>query len=177
MKAPNPHRSLTLRLALMVLGSFAFGFALVPLYDVFCTITGANDRAALTTASEVREAPQEDRTVTVEFLATLPSNGNWEFQPTVASMKVHPGRLYEATFRARNLTGHATVSQAVPSIAPSRASAFFRKTECFCFTPQHFERDESRELVVRFIVDPALPGSMDRITLAYVLYGADQFKS
>jgi cytochrome c oxidase assembly protein subunit 11 len=177
MKARNPHRSLTLRLTLMVLGSFAFGFALVPLYDVFCTVTGANDRTALTTPARVREDPQEDRVVTVEFVATLPSNGSWEFQPAVGSMQVHPGRLYEAKFRARNLTGRATVSQAVPSIAPSRASAFFRKTECFCFTPQHFERDESRDLVVRFIVDPALPGSMDRITLAYVLYGADQFKS
>jgi cytochrome c oxidase assembly protein subunit 11 len=173
---PSPHRSLTLRLVLMVLGSFAFGFALVPLYDVFCQVTGANDRTALTTPSRVTENPQ-DRLVTIEFVATLPSNGNWEFRPVVGSMQVQPGRLYEAKFTAHNLTGRATVGQAVPSVSPSRASAFFRKTECFCFTPQHFERDESRDLVVRFIVDPALPGSMDRITLAYVLYGADQFKS
>jgi cytochrome c oxidase assembly protein subunit 11 len=176
MKTPSPHRSLTLRLVLMVLGSFAFGFALVPLYDVFCQVTGANDRTALTTPSRVTENPQ-DRLVTIEFVATLPSNGNWEFRPVVGSMQVQPGRLYEAKFTAHNLTGRATVGQAVPSVSPSRASAFFRKTECFCFTPQHFERDESRDLVVRFIVDPALPGSMDRITLAYVLYGADQFKS
>lgn len=174
MAEPKPHRSLTLRLWLMVLGSLAFGFALVPLYSVFCQVTGIGTTATLLTASKVKEDPQDDRTVTIEFAASLPSVGNWEFRPTVESMKVHPGRLYEATFHARNLTGHDTMSQAVPSIAPSRASAYFRKTECFCFTPQHFNRGESRELVVRFIVDPALPSTLDRITLAYVLYGREQ---
>jgi cytochrome c oxidase assembly protein subunit 11 len=171
MNQPQPHRALTIRLLLMVLGSFAFGFALVPLYDVICAVTGFGDRSALVSAQSVTEAPQDDRRVTVELLATLPSYGTWEFRPAVASMEVNPGRLYEAKFHARNLTGREAVGQAVPSIAPSRASAYFRKTECFCFTPQHFERDESRDMIVRFIVDPALPGNLDRITLAYVLYG------
>src|SRR5689334_6140268 len=126
----------------MALGSFAFGFALVPLYDVLCKVTGASDPQALVTPAKVTEAPDESRTVTVEFVTSLASNGSFEFRPEVAEMKVHPGKLYEAEFFARNLTGHDTVAQAIPDIAPGRATAFFRKTECFCFTPQPFAKDE-----------------------------------
>ena len=85
-------------------------------------------------------------------------------------MQVQPGRLYEAKFLARNLTGQATWAQAVPDVAPSKATAYFRKTECFCFTPQQFAVDETRDMPVRFFVDPALPKHVDRITLAYTFY-------
>ncbi len=168
------HRALVLRLCAFTLGSFAFGFALVPLYDAFCRIIGVDDRAALTTPSRAVESPQIDRNVTVEFVANLPTNGSFEFRPAVASMQVHPGKLYETTFYARNLTGHDTVAQAIPSVAPGRVSGFFHKTECFCFTPQHFRKDEGRDMTVRFILDPALPPDTDRITLAYVFYGQSQ---
>jgi cytochrome c oxidase assembly protein subunit 11 len=168
------HRSLTLSLCLMVLGSFAFGFALVPLYNVFCALTGVGDRAVLTTPAVAVEAPDASRSITVEFVANLPSHGSFEFRPTVAEMQVQPGRLYETAFFARNLTGRDTVAQAVPSMVPSRATAFFRKTECFCFTPQHFAKGEGRDMTVRFIVDPMLPADVDRITLAYVFYGRSQ---
>ena len=167
-------RSLALRLGLMALGSFAFGFALVPLYDVMCEITGYGNRNALSEARPAVEAPDTERSVTVEFVANLPSHGSFEFRPAVTSMQVHPGKLYETTFYARNLTGRDTVAQAVPTIAPSRAAAYFRKTECFCFTPQHFAREQGRDMPVRFIVDPALPRGVDRITLAYVFYGPQQ---
>ncbi len=190
------NRSLTLKLLGFAVGAFAFGFALVPLYDVLCEVTGfgnqklllvqSSERSALggwsndgTASSGVRSSAageptrlvaDESRSVTVEFIAELPSVGSWEFRPVVNSMKVVPGRLYEADFIAHNLTGRATVAQAVPNIAPGNASAYFRKTECFCFTPQHFARDEQRTLPVRFIVDPALPKHLDRITLSYVFY-------
>ena len=170
----RPHRELVLRLCLFVAGSFAFGFALVPLYNAFCSLVGVDDRAALTTAATVTEAPQENRTVTVEFVASLPTNGSFEFRPAVTSMRVHPGKLYETSFYARNLTGHDTVAQAVPSIAPGRMAAYFHKTECFCFTPQRFHKDEGRDMTVRFIVDPALPPDTDRLTLAYVFYRQPQ---
>ena len=174
-KAPHrPHRSLVVRLVFLTLGSFAFGFALVPFYNVFCALTGVGDRTTLTAPSKVVESPDEQRTVTVEFVANLPTYGSWEFAPGVNEMRVHPGKLYEAKFHARNLTGRETVAQAVPSIAPSRAAAYFRKTECFCFTPQHFAKDEARDLTVRFVVDRALPGNLDRITLAYVFYSSTE---
>lgn len=162
---------LTARLALMTLGSFAFGFALVPLYDVMCAITGFGNQKTLARAANV--APQEtdaSRTVTVEFIAELPNVGNWEFSPAVTSMQVHPGKLYETTFVAKNLTGHDTTMQAVPNLSPRSVAGYFHKTECFCFTPQQFAKDEERPMPVRFIVDRALPQHLDRVTLAYTIY-------
>ena len=167
------NKRLTLKLLGFALGSFAFGFALVPLYDVLCDLTGFGNQKALAEAREVVGEPDDSRTIVVDFLAELPSVGNWEFRPTVASMEVHPGRLYETEFLARNLTGHDTVAQAVPNIVPGRAAGYFRKTECFCFTPQKFAANEQRPMTVRFVVDPALPRSVERITLSYVFY--DEF--
>jgi len=164
------NRRLTLQLAAIVLGSFGFGFALVPLYDVLCDITGYGNQDRLTRRAEVVEAPDPNRVVTVEFMTIVPSVGSWEFRPVTRSMQVHPGKLYEAEFVAQNLTGRDTVAQAVPNVSPSKAAAYFRKTECFCFTPQPFEAGQERRMPVRFIVDPALPVYVDRITLAYTFY-------
>jgi cytochrome c oxidase assembly protein subunit 11 len=164
------HRKLTLKLLGIALGSFAFGFALVPLYDVLCEVTGFGNRKDLSRATAVVEAPDPSRALTIEFVADLPSVGMFEFRPTVGSMQVIPGKLYETTFVAHNLTGRDTVAQAVPNVAPSKAGAYFHKTECFCFTPQRFARDEKRAMPVRFIIDPQLPAYVDRITLAYTFY-------
>jgi cytochrome c oxidase assembly protein subunit 11 len=167
---PAPHRRLTLSLWLLALGAFGFGFALVPLYDLLCAVTGYGDRKELTRASEQPTKTDDSRLVTVEFVANLPTVGSWEFTPEVQSMQVHPGRLYEAKFTARNQTGRLTWAQAVPDIAPSKATPFFRKTECFCFTPQLFAVGEAKHMPVRFFVDAALPKHVDRITLAYTFY-------
>ncbi len=164
------NRSLTFRLLLMALGAFGFGFALVPLYSVVCKVTGYGDRRTLAQAAVVSEAPVSNRNVTVEFISASPTYGDWEFRPEAASMEVHPGQLYAAKFYARNLRAQAVTAQAVPSIAPSEATAYFHKTECFCFTPQHFEGEQARELTVRFIVDPKFPSTLDRITLAYSMF-------
>jgi cytochrome c oxidase assembly protein subunit 11 len=171
----TPHgenRRLTWRLVYLVAGSFAFGFALVPLYSVLCEISGYGNQKALTSAAAAVDSRDVDheRVVTVEFYASLPTVGNWEFRPAVRSIKVHPGQLYEAHFIARNLTGHDTVAQAVPDIAPGEAVAWFHKTECFCFTPQSFRQDEERVLPVRFFIDRALPAYLDRVTLSYTFY-------
>jgi cytochrome c oxidase assembly protein subunit 11 len=87
---------------------------------------------------------------------------------------VHPGKLYDTLFYARNLTHQASVAQAVPSISPNGTARYFHKTECFCFSPQKFGAAEQRELPVRFIVDPQLPGNVDKLTLAYTIYDATQ---
>lgn len=173
MQAPRAraNRGLVARLLLMAAGSFAFGFALVPLYDVFCEITGIGTRAQLSRAAAAGSAaPDTTRTIVVEFTSSVPSGGHFAFAPVAASMEVHPGQLYEARYVAHNLAGRDTTGQAVPSISPMRASRFFRKTECFCFTPQHFARDEQREMTVRFIVDRELPPGIDRLTLSYAFY-------
>jgi cytochrome c oxidase assembly protein subunit 11 len=184
------NRSLTWKLSGFAAGFLAFGFALVPLYDVLCEVTGFGNQKLLLVQSTERRAlggtagagggtgageatrlvADEGRTITVEFITELPSVGSWEFRPVVRSMQVVPGRLYEADFVAHNLTGRDTVAQAVPNVSPGNATAYFRKTECFCFTPQKFLKDEQRSLPVRFVVDPALPKHLDRITLSYVFY-------
>jgi len=173
MSSPAENKSLTVKLLAFALGSFAFGFALVPLYDVLCDVTGFGDQKALATQRLSVEKPDDTRTITVVFMADLPSVGNWEFRPMVGSMQIHPGRLYQTEYFAHNLTGHATVAQAVPNIVPGQAAGYFRKTECFCFTPQKFAVNEQRPMAVRFVVDPALPRSVDRITLSYTFY--DEF--
>lgn len=165
------HRNLALKLGVVALGAFGFGFALVPLYNVLCAITGYGDRAQLTRASEAMPtAVDASRIVTVEFVANLPTVGSWEFKPEVRTMQVQPGRLYEAKFLAGNRTGQATWAQAIPDVSPSKVTPFFRKTDCFCFTPQHFAVGETRDMSVRFFVDPQLPKQVDRITLSYTFY-------
>lgn len=173
------NRALTGKLWLFVAGSFAFGFALVPLYRVLCQVSGYGDQKLLTkAAAPIRAADAADagttadtaRTVTVEFMANLPTVGNWEFRPVQTTLQVHPGKLYEADFIAHNLTGHDTVAQAVPNIAPGEAASWFHKTQCFCFSPQSFKSDEQRVLPVHFFIDRALPSYVDRVTLSYTFY-------
>ena len=162
--------SMTVKLLAIAAGSFAFGFALVPLYNVLCAVTGYGDQAKLLQKVTAIEHPDPSRTVTVQFLADVASSGGWEFRPEARSIQVHPGQLYTAEFYAHNLTGRDTVAQAVPNIAPSEVAAYFHKTECFCFAPQHFTLNEGRDMPVRFIIDPALPRHIDIITLAYTFY-------
>ncbi|MEX2149463.1 MAG: cytochrome c oxidase assembly protein [Steroidobacteraceae bacterium] len=165
------NRGLTARLLLMVAGSFAFGFALVPLYDVFCEVTGIGSRDRLSRMAEYDGAAMAPpRTIVVEFTSSVPGGGRWEFAPVEAMMEVQTGQLYETHYRARNLSGEDVTGQAVPSVAPMRATRYFMKTECFCFTPQQFARDEERDMVVRFVVDRDLPPGIDRLTLSYAFY-------
>jgi cytochrome c oxidase assembly protein subunit 11 len=164
------NRRLTQQLWLFAAGAFAFGFALVPLYSVICDVTGYGDKSKLRQASTIVAVPDRNRLVTIEFLADAPSYGDWEFRPEAPTLDVHPGQLYEAKFYARNLRAQPVTAQAIPSIAPLQATQYFHKTECFCFTPQHFEARQERELTVRFIVDPKLPVNIDRLTLAYSMY-------
>jgi cytochrome c oxidase assembly protein subunit 11 len=164
------NRRLLAKLLLFTLGAFGFGYALVPLYDVLCDVTGFGNEKRLAQRSVIAAKPDVSRVLTVEFLAELPTNGNWEFRPVLGSMQIHPGQLYTADFIAKNLTGRDTVAQAVPNMAPTKVAPYFHKTECFCFVPQNFKRDEERSLAVRFVVDPAIPADIDRITLAYTFY-------
>lgn len=169
------NRRLTRHLWWFVAGAFAFGWALVPLYSVLCSVTGYGNKKELLVAT-ARASGQVDlnREVTVEFISSMPTNGAWEFGPEQGVLKVHPGQLYEATFRAKNLVAQPVTAQAVPSIAPGSATQYFRKTDCFCFTPQHFAANQERELKVRFFVDPALPRNIDRVTLGYAMFDVPQ---
>ena len=100
----SPDRHLVWKVAGLGLAMFAFGFALVPLYDVFCAVTGFGGKTA-TAAAVVAEQPDLSRTVRVEFLASVPRGVPFTLEPEVSHLEVHPGQLYETHFRARNLTG------------------------------------------------------------------------
>jgi len=159
--------SLTRRLLVMVAGSFAFGFALVPLYDVICEAAGIRVNDAPSAAAESASA---DRRVALEFVSIVSPGGEWELTPLTRETVVQPGRLYEARFAIRSRASVPVTGQAVPSVAPSYTAKYLQKTECFCFTPQSFGPAEEREFTVRFIVDPDLPAQVDRMTLAYSMY-------
>jgi len=174
MDRKRANRKLILGLLIMTACSFAFGWALVPLYDVFCRAVGIGNAEAKAGPASVREAPDPNREITVEFVGSPASVGSFEFRPRVASMRIHPGKLYDTAFYARNLTSEASVAQAVPTISPTWTGKYFHKTECFCFSPQKFAVGEGRDMPVRFIVDPQLPANVDRLTLAYTFYDTTQ---
>lgn len=165
------NRSLVTRLAIMAACMFGFGFLMVPLYSVLCEITGFGGRTNDTVAV-IPAGMQVDtgRTITVEFVAVRNEQAPWEFRPTVSSIQIHPGKLYDTSFFARNLTDHELVGQAIPSVAPGTAAKYFHKTECFCFTSQKFLAREGRDMGVQFMVDPELPEYVDRITLSYTFF-------
>jgi cytochrome c oxidase assembly protein subunit 11 len=165
------NRNMTWKLLAIAAGAFGFGFALVPLYYTLCSVTGYGDQSKLLQKVRLSEQhPDLTRTVKVEFLADVASSGTFEFRPVVRTIEVHPGKLYTAQFYAHNISGRDTVAQAMPNIAPSEVAAYFHKTECFCFAPQHFNLDEGRTLPVRFFIDPQLPQHIELITLAYTFY-------
>jgi cytochrome c oxidase assembly protein subunit 11 len=85
-------------------------------------------------------------------------------------MTVNPGKMYFATFTAKNLSGDQKIAQAVPSVAPVSAAEHFKKIECFCFESQEFLADEAKPMPLQFIVDPDLPDYVDTITLQYTFF-------
>jgi len=161
------------RLGIAAVAMFGFGFALVPLYDVFCDITGINGKTGRIELEEaLSQKVDEERLVTVEFLATVNSDLPWEFRPMVRKIKVHPGEVTEVNYFARNKTENLVAGQAIPSVAPGLAAKYFNKTECFCFTRQTLGPGESKEMPLRFIVDPELPENVRTVSLSYTFYQA-----
>ena len=167
----KPDRHLALKIAAIGLAMFGFGFALVPLYDAFCAVTGFGGKTAEVAALAV-EMPDRDRTVRVEFLSSVARGAPFTLEPEVSHLEVHPGQLYETHYRARNLAGSSLVGQAVPSVAPGAVARYFQKTECFCFTSQEFQPHEELTLKLAFIVAPELPANVDTLSLSYAYFSA-----
>lgn len=157
-------------LLVVVVLMFGFGFALVPLYDVLCDITGLNGKVSTTGVKEVAYQVDKSREVTVEFMTALNQSAPMEFRAETTKLKVHPGEYYRVNFYAENKTDSVMVAQAIPSISPGLAAEYFKKTECFCFTEQTFKPRESKKMPVRFVLDPKLPAGYKTITLAYTFF-------
>ena len=162
-----------LKLLGVSLGAFAFTFSLVPLYRIACEkVFGIRLSQEAQPGAKVAAAKGE-RWVTVQFDGGVNSKLAWDFRPHEMQMKVRVGQPYETTYFARNTAASPVVGSAVPSVAPARASQYFVKTECFCFTAQTLAAGESRDMPVRFIVDPALPADVNTLTLSYTFFRND----
>ena len=168
MSSSTPIKRLVLRLLLMVVVMFAFGFALVPIYDVMCRAFGINGKTA--GQYEGEQVVDPSRQVRVQFLSTNAIDMVWEFYPKGDQLVVNPGAVNEMVFVAYNPTGQPMSAQAVPSISPAEAARYFHKTECFCFTQQVLQPGERIEMPMRFIVDRAMPKDVKHLTLAYTLF-------
>lgn len=162
------------KMVAVALAAFAFTFALVPLYRIACEkVFGIRLEKNAVDGSQATKADPSARMITVQFDGGVNSKLPWGFHPNQLTMKVRPGEQYETTYFARNNGDRAIVGNAVPSVAPAKASGYFSKTECFCFTAQTLNPGESRDMPVRFIVDPALPPEVTTITLSYTFYKND----
>lgn len=164
------HKPLTLKLFVIALGMFGFGFALVPLYDVFCDLTGLNGKTAVTAATTEAAIIDTSREIVIEFIARPNKQMPWVFKPEVTRMTVHPGEIHLMNYLAENPTGRLIVGQAVPSVSPGQAALYFHKIECFCFTQQTLAGGKNMLMPLQFYVDPALPSQFSTITLSYTLY-------
>ena len=163
-------RWLTAKLVGMTVAMFGFGYLLVPLYDVFCEVTGLGGRTADQAAVAGSMVIDESREVELEFIASVGASEGWTFRPSVSRMTITPGKLYQTTFYAENRRDDARIGQAVPSVAPGTAARYLQKTECFCFEQQEFDGNEGREMPVVFYLDPELPEHLDTATLSYAFF-------
>ena len=169
---PPRHGGVIARMLLVTVAMFGFGYALVPIYDVICDITGLNGKTGRITQAEAdaEAAAATTREVTVEFVANVGTGGSWTFRPNESSMTVVPGHAYTTSYHAENPRSRTAVGQATPSVSPSAAARHFNKTECFCFTRQVFAPEGVADMPVVFVVDPDLPPNVDRVTLSYTFF-------
>ena len=166
----NPQRKHTVLLALVAASMFGFAYALVPLYEIFCELTGFNGRTFARTVSVEESGGAIDREVTIQFLAKVGRGMPWEFRPTESRIRVRVGEVNETRFYARNYANQVVTGQAVPSVTPGFASPSLHKIECFCFTQQTLEAGEEVEMPVRFYVDEDLQADVGTLTLSYSLF-------
>ena len=170
----SENRKMVGKLAVVAAGMFAFGYALVPLYEHICEALGINILAVsekqVPGSSRAAANTQVDtsRTITVEFDAN--ARGPWQFKPAQASIQVHPGQLATVMYEFQNVQDRKMAAQAIPSYAPRQATAHFNKLECFCFTQYTLEPGEKKQWPVAFVIDPRLPKDVTTITLSYTFF-------
>ncbi|MCL4170232.1 UNVERIFIED_CONTAM: hypothetical protein GTU68_005178, partial [Idotea baltica] len=150
---------------------FSFGFALVPLYDVFCEITGLNGKTAgQYEGGLVGEGNEKTREITMQFIVNKNANLPWEFEPNQTEMTLALGEQKQTSYRVTNTYHSAAIAQAVPSVSPSEAAEYVHKIECFCFEQQPLEAGEHKDMPLVFFIDPELPESISKVTLSYTLF-------
>lgn len=169
-------KKLLIILVLVTAAMFGFAFALVPLYDVLCNLTGLNGKPAneASTTLATAETADQSRTVTVQFLASTSAGMPWEFKPMLSSVKVTPGESRTVEFYVKNRSDHTIIGQAIPSVSPGLAATHLKKIECFCFNQQQLEAGSDAKMPLVFYVDPELPKNINTLTLSYTLYNVTE---
>lgn len=167
MSLQKDNRRLSTRLAIVAVGMFGFGFALVPFYNQICVALGINSIEEK--AEAVNSQVDLSRTVTIE-LDSNAHNLPWRFKPLVSHVTVHPGELKTVEYEVVNVRQVPVTGQAVPSYGPQYAGEYFKKIECFCFTQQTLAGGESRRMPVTFVVDPKLPANVTTIAVSYTFF-------
>ncbi len=157
-------------LLFVTFGMFCFGFALVPLYDVFCEYTGLNGKTGDQYVAEEVMQIDTSRKIKVEFLANTGGEMPWEFKALTYSVNVHPGEATKVDYIVKNKTDRDIIGRATPSVSPGIAAGYFQKTECFCFTEQLLKAGEEKIMPVVFIVDPAIDKDINVISLSYTFF-------
>ena len=175
----NNQRKHVVLLSLLAVGMFGFAYALVPLYQVFCEVTGLNGRTSGTAADPVTisEVVATDREVTIQFLANVGNGMPWEFRPAVHQLRVRLGEINTTDFYARNRAAQAVTGQAVPSVSPGYAAKYLHKVECFCFRQQYLEAGEDRNMPLRFYIGDDLPEEVRTLSLSYTLFKVPTVKA
>lgn len=164
------------KLIMLVVGMFGFAFALVPMYDLLCKVTGLNGKTAgIYVYEPARESVDESRLVRVNFITNTNANMPWKFWSEKGGVEVHPGVLNSVNFFVTNTTDKVMVGQAVPSLSPGSAVEYFHKTECFCFERQVLQPGETMEMPMRFIVGAELPAHVTSLSLSYALFDVTDF--
>ena len=166
------NKKLVRKLLWLVVGSLLFAYALVPLYDVLCSLTGLNGKTQDTATELSKDKVDNTRWVTVQFTSSVMPGLGWNFYPKQPSIKLHPGQIETVIFIAKNTTNQVVAGQAVPSVTPGIASANLKKIECFCFVRQSLNPGEEKEMPLRFFVSPELPADVSEMTLSYSFFPA-----
>ena len=166
------NKRLVRKLLWLVIGSLLFAFALVPLYDVLCSMTGLNGKTQNTATALAKAKVDNTRWVNVQFTSSVMSGLGWNFYPKQASIKLHPGQIETVIFVAKNTTNEVVVGRAIPSVTPGIAAANLKKLECFCFVNQSLKAGEEKEMPLRFYVSPDLPKDVSDMTLSYSFFPA-----
>ena len=170
MTQAQQNNKMVAKLIVIVIGMFGFGFALVPLYDVFCDVTGINGKTENSAALYQGVEIDESRNITVEFITRTHTGMPWEFRAQTARLTVHPGELNTVSFYVRNPASTNIVAQAIPSVSPGMAALYLNKTECFCFNQQPLDAGAEAYMPMQFYVDPQLPEDITFFTVQYTLY-------
>lgn len=172
------NKPLVTKLLFAVVGMFGFGFAMVPLYDVICDITGLNGKTSGRYTETVQEeaVSTDSREITVQFMAQNSAGMDWVFEPNEPQVKVHPGEIRVVSYRARNAHDYEMTAQAIPSVAPSEAAQYLKKLECFCFAEQTLQPGEDIDMAIRFFVDENIPDKIKKLTLSYSLFDITDYE-